>query len=536
MRPHNLKSSGVAIANFDYSYDAAGNRVGVLEASGDRVTWVYDDANQLLAERRSGGSAYSNTFTYDSGGNRTLLKTDGARTTFTYDVANQLNFSQVSAGRTSYVYDAAGNQQLEWQPSGARTTTIWDYENQPLVYDLSTFRITMLYNPDQRRVFKQGSPSVGLVLYDWDPILDLNCFQYRFESPINGAYYLSEPVRYGRTLGEYRTNGAGVGKNFFHTDALGSVRAITDNSQSILNSYTYGAWGDAVMTSETMSNEFRWVGAYGYCYDGDIVGRYYIRARVYQPTIARWTSVDPLFYMLARSGIIGLGSKVPIGVNGSSQLYEYVDNKPVEMIDPSGMVFLDVPATPSKCAWALFYMKYYALVRALGTYDNILLNHYLGSSGEDLLLPMGAFDHWGGARRTLLWKILDEVDKLRKDIPCNSSRSGDGEIPGQQFTSLTKMINVYTMSANYTWDFSKKCDGCKCSSFKGKLWMTFEAIDRTDFNPGDVFGAGLGAWGIYITDSLVLACNMGKPFDIRAVSTSDWVISGCERGITIPLL
>jgi YD repeat-containing protein len=51
----NLKGSGVVISQFDYRYDNTANRIGVTEASGDRVTWTYDATYQLTRERRSGG-------------------------------------------------------------------------------------------------------------------------------------------------------------------------------------------------------------------------------------------------------------------------------------------------------------------------------------------------------------------------------------------------------------------------------------------------------------------------------------------------
>ena len=56
------------IVGFAYDYDAAGNRTGVLESGGDRVTWTYDAANRLTREQRSGASAYDMAYTYDRAG------------------------------------------------------------------------------------------------------------------------------------------------------------------------------------------------------------------------------------------------------------------------------------------------------------------------------------------------------------------------------------------------------------------------------------------------------------------------------------
>lgn len=135
------------------TYDAAGNRISRQELGGSRVTWAYDAQNQLLAENRTGMSPYRQTYTYDPAGNRLLLNNTGTRTTYAYDAGNQLIYGQAAAGRTTYSFDAAGNQQRSIDPTGARTTTTWNFDNQPTLYrfPLGT-RATYLYNADNRRV------------------------------------------------------------------------------------------------------------------------------------------------------------------------------------------------------------------------------------------------------------------------------------------------------------------------------------------------------------------------------------------------
>jgi hypothetical protein len=48
----NLRVGGTVFAQFDYRYNDAGWKTTVLEHLGDRVTWTYDPAQQLLSERR----------------------------------------------------------------------------------------------------------------------------------------------------------------------------------------------------------------------------------------------------------------------------------------------------------------------------------------------------------------------------------------------------------------------------------------------------------------------------------------------------
>ena len=327
---HNRTSTGTAITTNDYKYDNVGNRTGMLEASGDRLTWTYDNGDQLKSERRSGASGYANTFTYDGVGNRTLKNAGATRTTFSYDVADQLVYSQAVAGRTSYVYDNAGNQQIERPPTGSRTTTVWDNENRPTLYRLpDTSLVTMSYNGNNRRVTKQTATET--VKFVWDPAADAYLAEFNGSNVLQ-ATYSQEPVQFGRALSQRRSTTS----SWYHTDALGSTQALSNSSRVTSDTYLYDAWGNPITSTGTTVNPFRWVGNVGYYFDFD-TGLYYIRARTYQPTIARWTSADPLFYMLAKAGAWGAFTKNPIGFNGSEwNLHEFVSSRPLALVDPSG--------------------------------------------------------------------------------------------------------------------------------------------------------------------------------------------------------
>lgn len=79
--------------------------------------------------------------------------TDGTRTSYAYDAANQLIYGAEALGRTTYTFDPNGNQQVELSPLGTRTTTVWDFENQPSGMLLPNGnRMTYTYNADFRRV------------------------------------------------------------------------------------------------------------------------------------------------------------------------------------------------------------------------------------------------------------------------------------------------------------------------------------------------------------------------------------------------
>ncbi len=281
---------------------------------------------------------YANTFTYDATGNRTLNNADSARTTYSYNAANQLNYSQAAAGRTTFSYDDNDNQTVQQPPVGARTTTTWNYENQPAEYHLPDgSRTTLAYNADNRRVSKQLASSTDRFI--WDPVAD--AYQSELNaSNVTQAVYTSPPVQYGQTISQRR----GSTSHWYHPDSLGSTKALTNSSQTTTDTYLYDAWDNPLSSTGTTVNPFRWVGNVGYYFDQHS-GLYYIRARSYQPTVAIWTSVDPLFYIMARVGAIGLGAQSPDGFDVIAwNIYTYVARRPYIYTDPSG----HIKADPSK--------------------------------------------------------------------------------------------------------------------------------------------------------------------------------------------
>src|SRR5262249_25492764 len=138
LRLVNLKADSTTMSSFAYLYDLPGNRTRVIESSGDRVTWTYDNLYQLARELRSGVNSYPVTYTYDLAGNRLTKRDSGSPTTYSYDAANQLLTQQDSTGRTTYAYDADGDLAKATAPAGGITTYSWDFEKRLTKVLLST--------------------------------------------------------------------------------------------------------------------------------------------------------------------------------------------------------------------------------------------------------------------------------------------------------------------------------------------------------------------------------------------------------------
>ena len=110
----------------EYQYDAAGNRLAIIDANGHTTTFGYDELNRLVSQTDPLGNA--TTYVYDAVGNQLAL-TDalGFTTSMSYDPANRLtliDYPDPDADVT-FSYDAAGNRTLMQDGVGA---TAWAYD------------------------------------------------------------------------------------------------------------------------------------------------------------------------------------------------------------------------------------------------------------------------------------------------------------------------------------------------------------------------------------------------------------------------
>ena len=91
------------------------------------------------------------------------------------------------------------------------------------------------------------------------------------------------------------------------------------------DSYLYDGFGNTVQSTGTSIVPYHFVGCSGYYLDQELA-EYYVRARQYSPTLARWLSQDP------------------IGHTGrSANLYDYSRNAPLVIVDPTGLQPIQFP-------------------------------------------------------------------------------------------------------------------------------------------------------------------------------------------------
>ena len=163
---------------------------------------------------------------------------------------------------------------------------------------------------------------VTITKYVWDTVSDCVLSELDENNAVT-AVYTNEPQQYGGVLSQRR----GTTSHYHHHDALGSTRFLTDSSGNVTDTYLYDAWGNNVASTGMTVNPFKWVGKYGY-YTDDSTGKVYVRARMYEPTAARWCSMDPL------------------GFSETTNRFKYGRSNSAE-IDPSGLkstfTIVDIP-------------------------------------------------------------------------------------------------------------------------------------------------------------------------------------------------
>jgi RHS repeat-associated protein len=152
--------------------------------------------------------------------------------------------------------------------------------------------------------------AMAVTNYLWD---DDNIVLETDEADATLAQYTYEPEVYGNLISERRG-----GQTYqHHYDALGSTRILTDENGQITDTFEYDAWGNEVARTGAIETPFRWLGKTGY--SSSAASGVWVRRRLYNKELGRWSAVDPL------------------GLTDALNVYLYSRNEPVSVSDPSGL-------------------------------------------------------------------------------------------------------------------------------------------------------------------------------------------------------
>jgi RHS repeat-associated protein len=121
-----------------------------------------------------------------------------------------------------------------------------------------------------------------------------------------------------------------VTTRYFHSDNLGSIAVITDESGNVVERDSYDAWGKRRYPTgaDDPSGSIESQTTRGFTGQEELadVGLVHLNGRVYDPLVGRMTSADPM---------------VPDPLNGQAwNRYSYVINNPLAFTDPNGYSWL----------------------------------------------------------------------------------------------------------------------------------------------------------------------------------------------------
>ncbi|WP_041620431.1 RHS repeat-associated core domain-containing protein [Stanieria cyanosphaera] len=312
-------------------YDGVGNAIALLDPLGNKTNYAYDPLYRLTSQ--TDAQNRTTNYSYDPLGNLLSLTDPEENTTnYTYDEnGNRTNPGYVtgennqllSDGKYNYEYDGEGNRTKKTSiVTGEVTEYEWDYRNRltgvvtkdgsgnvikqaDYTYDVFDRRIAKSVDVDGNGVAEK----VERFVYDGDNIA------LTFDGEGNQKERFFHGVGIDEILAQENQDGEVL---WAISDNQGSVRDVVDGDGTVVNHITYDSFGK--VTSETDSNvDFR----FGY------VGKELDPETGLRRNGKRYVEGDRFI------------SEDPIGfAGGDSNLYRYVNNSPVNYVDPLGLFLL----------------------------------------------------------------------------------------------------------------------------------------------------------------------------------------------------
>ena len=246
-----------------------------------------------------------------------LTKTQsGVKTEYTYNAANQLTQSVTGGNTTAYTYDPNGNLTAKQTATG---TTRYTYNALNLLQSYTgEDGYTETYTYNANRLLSSVTTPEATTSLTWDSLYGDGVVISETTGK-NTTDYTYGLERISSLTGSTRTE--------YIYDVRGSVAAEVSYNNAW---YTFGGtlgWKTITSKSYTPFGEQIGEAVSGFGYNGEyynaVTGQIYLCARFYEPEMNRFSQKD----------ILRCDAANPVSLNR----YAYVQNDPVNFIDPSGM-------------------------------------------------------------------------------------------------------------------------------------------------------------------------------------------------------
>lgn len=315
--------TGVALLDRTYGYASDGKLTSVVDALVPTSSqfFNYDALNRLVQVIEGippidGGTPIPvEDYAYDGEGNRLTTHLSSIYTT---DAQNRLT----EDANYTYTYDARGNRTSRVsKATGGVETYAYDSQNRLVGYQSAADTAQYAYDALYRRIAKTTNGLTEAYVYDADTLSapeTHNVAQTWSGGQLDRRWLFGSQIDEPLAFEDYSgTTAPGTGSTFeLFANRLGSiVAAVSIATSSIAQEYDYEGYG---LRSQNAVLEQPY-GFAGREHDAES-GLIHFRARAFDPETGTFLQKDP----------IGFGG-------GNPNLYAYVQNDPVNLVDPTGL-------------------------------------------------------------------------------------------------------------------------------------------------------------------------------------------------------